>query len=81
MKEFLVPGAVTSPSNNNIVHRPWKHTFKPQKSNRVLAQICIQYLLLSDFVSPSLGANEFKGHEPEEEILLEYFATYWAART
>jgi hypothetical protein len=53
-KGFLLQSesnGAADPLSNGILTSRWKHTLPPAESNRILAEICIRYLLLAEFKS------------------------------
>jgi ankyrin repeat protein len=67
--------------------RLWKHSIDPVESNRVLAEICVTYLLFEEFASRPLvidrqvKAVDVRGtidRYVQEYGFLDYAATHWA---
>ncbi|KAL6814484.1 hypothetical protein J3E69DRAFT_375895 [Trichoderma sp. SZMC 28015] len=68
-KEFLVRDTKLLSTDYINPDLKWKHVLLPYESHKILAEICIFYLLLLD------------GHEPQSRdnrILFDYSANYWA---
>ncbi|VUC21709.1 unnamed protein product [Clonostachys rosea] len=71
-REFLVkPVALVYMDDN----QPWHYSLCPMDSNRILAEICIWYLLLADFQKTyeATDLEQANGRYP----LLNYAASYW----
>jgi ankyrin repeat protein len=77
-REFLVR-AETTPVQLPASDACWKHLLEPAKSNRILAEICMRYLLLDDFTSkaPEL-VSDLAESKTNNFALLDYAAEYWA---
>ncbi|KAL7781120.1 ankyrin repeat-containing domain protein [Trichoderma afarasin] len=76
-KEFLVRDTKSLSTGNINPNLEWKHILLPHESQRILAEICIFYLLLS---SANDGAI-LEDHEPRptnNRVLFDYAANYWA---
>ena len=63
-------------SNDNIESLAWKHSVILQESHRIIAMICIQYLLLSDFRKAWPLATDI-GELTDGYIFLDYSAKSW----
>ncbi|PIG79045.1 ankyrin repeat-containing protein [Aspergillus arachidicola] len=62
--------------NDNIQSLSWKHSITLKESHRIIATICIQYLLLSDFGKAWPLATDL-GELTDSYILLDYAAKSW----
>ncbi|KAH8590404.1 hypothetical protein B0O99DRAFT_475824, partial [Bisporella sp. PMI_857] len=67
-KEFLV----TNNAATCAIPRIWKNSLEPRESNLVLAEICVLYLLFSEFEHGFQSTNS--GH-----IFLDYSAQFWTS--
>ncbi|QYT06229.1 hypothetical protein H0G86_013091 [Trichoderma simmonsii] len=75
-REFLVrDGKLLSTRYINPDLR-WKHILLPYESHKMLAEICISYLLLSGVSLPILDNHE--SDNTSNRILFDYSANYWA---
>ncbi|KAM7184801.1 hypothetical protein V8F33_012800, partial [Rhypophila sp. PSN 637] len=79
-REFLVPSL--SPTLPVFPLRgpklQWKFSLHPGESNRILAEICMWRLSLSDFNLKTLQASKEQDQYIAERTLLGYSAQYWA---
>ena len=81
-KEFLLQKALGKPVNANI----WGHSVEERKAETIMAQICVRYLLFTNFDGPAEvveDSKEDKGSEnrdpnkgPEFEFM-NYSTVYW----
>ncbi|KAH6675716.1 ankyrin repeat-containing domain protein, partial [Halenospora varia] len=55
----------------------WAQSFSPTQSHRILAEICVQYLLLDDFGRMSPVEEDELEELYEDYPFLEYAAKYW----
>ncbi|KAH7108965.1 hypothetical protein EDB81DRAFT_769315 [Dactylonectria macrodidyma] len=84
-KEFLVQKHDPDPRGDHDNQRIWKHSLQPPESHRILCQICIQYLLFTEFKTHPLDENldenldEKVSHYLRDHVFLDYSATNWAA--
>jgi len=71
-KEFLVRSS-TNPLRDLRSGLTWRYSLRPQDSHRILANICICYLLFTEFedTPPSQPADAY--------VFLDYAAKHWAA--
>ncbi|CAI6084051.1 unnamed protein product [Clonostachys chloroleuca] len=71
-REFLVKPLSSAPVDDN---QPWYHSLCPMDSNRILAEICIWYLLLVDFQKIYMAPDfeQANGQYP----LLHYASSNW----
>ncbi|KAF3490816.1 Ankyrin repeat domain-containing protein 50 [Arthroderma uncinatum] len=89
VKEFLVSTTLqmpTSKSKSGPRVLEWKHTFRPQESNSIVADICMSYLLFKEFEILSLD-EQLTGSKVEERTslskcvddypFLDYAAKHW----
>ena len=81
-REFLIPPlspkASVSPSRSPRSMAPqWKFSLYPGESNRILAEICIWRLSLSDFDLGNLPSEEQAQHNSNRTLLV-YSAQHWA---
>lgn len=72
-KEFLVQKSIDPPKPSAHSHIQWKFSLWPGDSNRILAEICIWYLLFKEFETSRLDANA------PSRVFLDYSAKHWAA--
>ncbi|MCJ1432221.1 hypothetical protein MMC27_001577 [Xylographa pallens] len=68
-REFLVGDDYISSSLAQHTASPvqWKESFSPERSNLLLAEICIWYLQLRDFENEELAPTEEESEEEESE--------------
>ena len=81
-REFLVrspEAAALQTTEGNT--REWKHSIQLQESHSMLADACIQYLLLSDFERHPPGQDKSLSEYTERHVLLDYSSKYWATHT
>ena len=78
-REFLVhqPSLSSLPSPSNTALQ-WKYSLQPRTSSRILAEICVQRLSLSDFSLRSLRASPERDQYIAKRAFLGYAACYWA---
>ena len=76
-KEFLVH----QETHRKSVHGDlkWKHSLRPKDSNRVLTEICVQYLLFSEFEANPLDNDAMLSQYAGSHIFLDYSAKHWTA--
>ncbi len=85
-KEFLITKSNAAASHTDVQPHLgfWKHSLEPGKSNSVLAEACISYLLFSVFEeAPLILYEKDKKYERimrycEEHKFLHYSSLYWA---
>ena len=80
-KEFLVQKETSdaaNPPNHENGHLIWKFSLRPADSSRILAEICIWYLL-TDFETYPRGANQENDQSLDNHVFLDYSAKNWAA--
>ncbi|KAK6355999.1 hypothetical protein TWF718_000372 [Orbilia javanica] len=76
LKEFLVQGP-GNPPNSNL---KWKHSIQLLESHQVLAKICIQHLLFTEFEASSVYSSITSVKEVTGNFLfLNYSARHWAS--
>ncbi|KAK0706121.1 hypothetical protein B0T26DRAFT_788578 [Lasiosphaeria miniovina] len=79
-REFLVPSLSPklpgSPSSGSKLY--WKFSLHPGESNRILAEICMWRLSLSDFNLKTFQASKEREQYITKRTLLGYSAQYWA---
>ncbi|KAK6814396.1 hypothetical protein RU639_009430 [Aspergillus parasiticus] len=63
-------------SNGGTKRLSWKHSLTLHKSHRIIASVCIQYLLLSDFVKARPMAADI-GKLTDRYVFLDYSAKCW----
>ncbi|KXX73585.1 Vegetative incompatibility protein HET-E-1, partial [Madurella mycetomatis] len=80
-REFLVRNPSTAISELNGQTLRWKYSLQPQESHRMLAELCIRYLLLQDFELHPLNQDELLSQYIERHVLLDYSAKHWAIHT
>ncbi|UKZ83913.1 hypothetical protein TrVFT333_011728 [Trichoderma virens FT-333] len=73
-KEFLVANPMSHKTKPMGAHLKWKHMLSPRESHKILAEISIWYLLLSECETKPLEDDECMN----SRILLDYSANYWA---
>ncbi|KAK6836360.1 hypothetical protein PG987_006855 [Apiospora arundinis] len=56
----------------------WEHCLDPEDSHHLLSEICIRYLLLSDFEMPEEAENSREKDDKHQFSFLEYAASNWA---
>ncbi|KAI9774704.1 MAG: hypothetical protein M1839_001665 [Geoglossum umbratile] len=78
-KEFLVQNDTANSPEDIHMDLEWKHSLRLQESHRIIAEICIRYLLLEDFENRPLGENGSVSQYVEDHIFLDYSAKHWAA--
>ena len=78
-KEFLVQNDTANSPEDIHMDLEWKHSLRPQESHRIIAEICIWYLLLEDFENRPLGEDGSVSQYVENHIFLDYSAKHWAA--
>jgi ankyrin repeat protein len=83
-KEFLIQKAPEKPLNTNI----WGHSIEEEKAETIMAQICVRYLLFTDFDGPAEAIEDSEeddvfaegggseDRDPEFEFM-EYAAVHW----
>ncbi|KAK4065526.1 hypothetical protein Trihar35433_7646 [Trichoderma harzianum] len=76
-KEFLVQDAMSLSTANIKPKLKWKHTLLPRESHKILAEICISYLLLKDAYNWPNSNNELS-QSTNNRVLFDYSANYWA---
>ena len=89
-KEFLITKSNAAASHTDVQPHLgfWKHSLEPGKSNSVLAEACISYLLFSVFEEAPLivyKENEEDENEEDERVMryceehkfLRYSSLYW----
>ncbi|KAK8859739.1 ankyrin repeat protein [Apiospora arundinis] len=75
-REFLVRMA---PVQRKICSSlEWEHSLDPEDSHHLLSEICIRYLLLSDFEMPKEAENSRGKDDKHQFSFLEYAASNWA---
>ncbi|KAH0539023.1 hypothetical protein FGG08_004417 [Glutinoglossum americanum] len=80
-KEYLVNGEDNcQPSGHNDMRLGgWKHSLQPVESNRILATICVLYLLFSEFESdPPVRRMVSLREYTHKYVFLDYAAEHWA---
>ncbi|KAL6918445.1 hypothetical protein FSST1_009940 [Fusarium sambucinum] len=83
-KEFLVPKDVPDPRSGQDHHLIWKSSLQPSESHRILFQVCIWYLLFTEFETQPLHDNlddnidSKVDHYLGNHVFLDYSATNWA---
>ncbi|KAK3369256.1 hypothetical protein B0T24DRAFT_557176, partial [Lasiosphaeria ovina] len=79
-REFLVPSLTPEPpgSPSSGPRLQWKFSLHPRESNRILAEICMWRLSLSDFNLKTLQASKDRDQYIAERTLLGYSSLYWA---
>lgn len=80
-REFLVPPLLSSPlvtPSPTSSTLQWKYSLHSEESHRILAEICICRLSLSDFNLRSLQATEEPDQYIDDRTFLRYSAQYWA---
>ena len=80
-KEFLAQKETldaANPPNHESSYLVWKNSLPPVDSNRILAEICIWYLL-TDFETYPRGANQGNDQSLNNHVFLDYSAKNWAA--
>jgi len=84
-KEFLITKSNAAASHTDVQPQLgfWKHSLEPGKSNSVLAEACISYLLFSVFEEAPLIIYKYTEHYKlmrycEEHKFLDYSSLYWA---
>ena len=89
-KEFLITKSNAATSHTDVQPQLgfWKHSLEPGKSNSILAEACISYLLFSVFEEAPLivyKENEEDENEEDERVMryceehkfLRYSSLYW----
>ncbi|KAN0077469.1 Ankyrin repeat-containing domain protein [Elaphomyces granulatus] len=76
-KEFLVHQETHVKSVHGNLK--WKHSLRPKDSNRVLTEICVQYLLFSEFEANPLDNDAMLSQYAGSHIFLDYSAKHWTA--
>ncbi|PKK53030.1 hypothetical protein CI102_1705, partial [Trichoderma harzianum] len=76
-KEFLVRNNELLSTDYINPNLQWKHILLPHKSHKMLAEICIFCLLLSDDFYRSL-LEDLESQPTNNRILFDYSANYWA---
>ena len=89
-KEFLITKSNAAASHTDVQPQLgfWKHSLEPGKSNSILAEACISYLLFSVFEEAPLivyKGNEEGENEEDERVMryceehkfLRYSSLYW----
>ncbi|CAH0038737.1 unnamed protein product [Clonostachys rhizophaga] len=71
-REFLVKPLSSAPVDDN---QPWHHYLCPMDSNRILAEICIWYLLLVDFQKIYMTPDFEQAND--QYPLLHYASSNW----
>jgi ankyrin repeat domain-containing protein 50 len=74
-KEFLVQH--DQEIHPDSVHLEWKHSLRPKDSHQVLAKICMQYLLFTEFEANSLADDATLSQCDESHVFLDYSAKHW----
>ncbi|PKS11382.1 hypothetical protein jhhlp_003145 [Lomentospora prolificans] len=77
-REYLVLSSGSSPPPTGSMVSQWKFSLYPQESHRILAEICIQRLSLSDFDLNSLRASTDQNQYITMRTFLQYAAQFWA---
>ncbi|KAE8139806.1 ankyrin repeat-containing domain protein [Aspergillus pseudotamarii] len=67
-------------NNNDLQNLSWKHSLTLQESNHIIATICIQYLLLSDF-GKAWPLETDIDELSDSYIFLDYSAKCWVNHT
>ena len=75
-KEFLVQSAEKNRRKSAHGGLKWKHLLRPQDSHRLLAEICMRYLLFTEFEVNTLDNDVMLS---QHEVFLDYSAKHWAA--
>ncbi|KAI1825463.1 hypothetical protein F4861DRAFT_530286 [Xylaria intraflava] len=78
VKEFLVQNDELNPGSVRQ-GLEWKHSIQPIIAHRVLAEICVYYLLFEEFEVHPLDENEVPSQYADNHIFLAYSAMHWAA--
>jgi ankyrin repeat domain-containing protein 50 len=78
-KEFLVHNSAVNPPKDFHGHLKWKHSLWLQESHRILAEICVWYLLFAEFETSPLDRSGHLSQYVNNHILLDYSAKHWAA--
>jgi ankyrin repeat protein/GPI inositol-deacylase-like protein len=74
-KEFLVHRKTHPKSVRGDLK--WKHSLQPKDSNRVLTEICVRYLLFSEFEANPLDNDAMLSQYAGSHIFLDYSAKHW----
>ena len=80
-REFLVPSLSSDPelSSPRETALDWKYSLRPEESHRVLAEICLWRLSLSDFDLDSFRSSKNRKEYIAERTFLDYSTRFWAA--
>ncbi|KAI5923966.1 hypothetical protein F4810DRAFT_156063 [Camillea tinctor] len=77
-REFLVKsGQQNSPASVSSSLK-WKHLIQPQEAHKILAEICIWYLLLTEFENQREEAENISQQDMNRYRLLDYSANHWS---
>ncbi|KAN0071934.1 ankyrin repeat-containing domain protein [Elaphomyces granulatus] len=76
-KEFLVQNSLANGPKSVQSNFKWKYSLRPQESHRILAEICIWYLLFGEFETHPLHVNTSISHYVDSHVLLDYSAKHW----
>ncbi|KAN0066704.1 hypothetical protein V8E54_015174 [Elaphomyces granulatus] len=76
-KEFLVQN--DQEIHPESLHLKWKRSLRPQDSHRVLTDICMRYLLFTEFEANPLGNDAMLSQDNGSHVFLDYSAKHWAA--
>ncbi|KAK6512805.1 hypothetical protein TWF506_008971 [Arthrobotrys conoides] len=74
-KEFLVRKTLGSNPTEGSLN--WKHSLQLQDSHRILADICIQHLLFTEFETHPLYKGGVVSEYIQRNVFLDYSATHW----
>jgi ankyrin repeat domain-containing protein 50 len=78
-KEFLIQNDQRTHPKSVREGLKWKHSLRPQDSNRVLTEVCMRYLLLAEFEANPLDKDAMLSEYDESHIFLDYSAKHWTA--
>jgi ankyrin repeat domain-containing protein 50 len=76
-KEFLVQNNQEAQPKGVYGDPKWKHSLQPQDSHRVLTEICMQYLLFTEFEARPLVKGAMLSQYVEGHVFLDYAAKNW----
>ncbi|KAN0081030.1 hypothetical protein V8E54_004234 [Elaphomyces granulatus] len=78
-KEFLVQNDLEIHPESFHGDLKWRHSLRPADSHRVLTEICMRYLLFTEFEANPLENDTMLSQYNGSHVFLDYSARHWAS--